>query len=620
MMTLRLLLIEDVEDDALLLVEALRDGGFAPQYQRVENEAAYRVALADGPWDLIITDFVLPRFSGIAAIHLAREAGYDIPIIMVSGKVGEETAVAAMRAGAQDYLLKGKLPRLVPAVKRELQETETRRARRRAEEELRNFQRAVEQSPATIIITDTEGHIEYANPKLTEVTGFTPEEVRGLTPSIFKSGETPPPIYADLWKTILAGEEWRGKFHNRKKNGELYWESAAISPMRNAEGEITHFLAVKEDITERILRDQERERLQQEVQRRVAELDATITAMGDGLVIYSPAGEILLDNPAAQSLLNGILLEEEYAGTLPHWLGLQTRTPDGHRMSPDEVPGARAARGETVTGEILVFQQRDGSQLWMSVTSAPIRQRDGDIIGVVSTYTDITPLHQLQEQREIYVHTISHDLRAPLAVVQGHAQVLQEELEIRHLDGLLLDSTSAILRGAQRMNVMIQDLVDAARFEGGQLTLERRPVDLRNYLDNLLQRSALSMEVERVTLDLPADLPPVAADYNRIERVFTNLLSNAMKYSDPGTPVRVCARQLDGDVEVRVSDRGRGIPAENLPHLFERFYRVTGGRNIEGLGLGLYITRLLVEAHGGHIRVESELGQGSTFIFTLPVA
>jgi signal transduction histidine kinase len=167
---------------------------------------------------------------------------------------------------------------------------------------------------------------------------------------------------------------------------------------------------------------------------------------------------------------------------------------------------------------------------------------------------------------------------------------------------------------------MIQDLVDAARQEGGQLHLERQPVLLQTYLPELFQRATTVMETSRVRLDLPGDLPAVFADYNRLERIITNLLSNALKYSGPGAPVLVRARRIAAEVEVAVIDQGRGIAPDDLPHLFERFYRAKGERATEGIGLGLYITKQLVEAHGGRIWVESEVGNGSTFMFTLPLA
>jgi len=363
-----------------------------------------------------------------------------------------------------------------------------------------------------------------------------------------------------------------------------------------------------------------REHALEQVQRRSAELDATINSVADGLIIYSSEGEILLDNPAARRMLDGILIDKEFSSIIPQWLSRSARKPDGVPLAFDEEPGARAASGETVIGEVIVFQHKDGTEAWTSVAAAPIRLPDDSIIGVVSTYTDITRLHELQEEREVYIHTISHDLRAPLAVIQGHADLTREILQQKGLDDLLISSNDAIRQGVKRMNVMIQDLVDAARLEGGQLALTCQPVSLHAFLDDLLHRAATAMAVERIQVEMPDTLPSVTADPGRLERIFTNLFSNALKYSDPGTPVIVRAKPMDGQIEVSVQDVGQGIDLDDLPHIFERFYRAKGQRKTEGVGLGLYITRMLVEAHGGRIWVESEPAKGSIFRFTLPVA
>ncbi len=170
------------------------------------------------------------------------------------------------------------------------------------------------------------------------------------------------------------------------------------------------------------------------------------------------------------------------------------------------------------------------------------------------------------------------------------------------------------------MNVMIQDLVDMARLEAGHLTLNRVSINLSSYLADLKVRLADDLDMKRINIQVSANLPSVSADHNRLERIFTNLLSNALKYSPPDSEVTVTARQLDGQMEISVIDRGVGIDPEDIHHMFQRYYRAKGARKTEGLGLGLYITRMLVEAHGGRIWVESELGVGSTFSFTLPVA
>jgi len=361
-----------------------------------------------------------------------------------------------------------------------------------------------------------------------------------------------------------------------------------------------------------------REQAFAEVQRRTAELDATINAIADGLVIYDTAGRILRANAAAEQLFAFTPEEQRLPITARHTL-MHVERPDGTLVPPEESPIRRALRGETVVSMLVVVHRPHGL-IRASVSGAPIRAADGTLLGAVMSVTDITELNNLQEQQKALLQMVSHDLRAPLTVIKGHEQIVAAEMDARQIDGPLRNSLRAIDRSANRMDLMIQDLVDATRWEGGQLELKREVVQLPQFVADLLQRVSPVLDTARIRVDLPPALPPVCADYARLERILVNLLSNALKYSAPDTPVFLRAWPQDGEVVIAVADRGRGIPPDDLPHLFERFYRVKDTSKAEGIGLGLYITRILVEAHGGRIWVESAVGQGSTFSFTLPVA
>lgn len=224
-----------------------------------------------------------------------------------------------------------------------------------------------------------------------------------------------------------------------------------------------------------------------------------------------------------------------------------------------------------------------------------------------------------EKQREGYIHTVSHDLRSPLTVIQAQAQFLQRALVRTGSPVRERQSAEAIITSARRMNAVIQDLVDWARLESGQLQLERQPIDLGAFLPSLFERTAPVMDVGRISFDVPVHVPNVHADPNRLERILLNLLSNALKYSPDGSDVLLKTDVADGRVAISVADSGAGIAPEDLPHIFDRFYKGKNGRKGGGLGLGLYITRIMVEAHGGEIRAESEPGYGSRFRFTLPV-
>jgi PAS domain S-box-containing protein len=611
---LRVLMVEDSTDDALLLQDALERGGFQPAVTRVETEEAFCAALATGLWNLILADYVLPRFSGMAALRLLTESGRDIPLIMISGKVGEETAVAAMRAGACDYILKDNLSRLAPAVARELEDARNRHERRRAEEQCLLLFATMTQG---VTYLDAEGTILAMNPAAARILGRAPEEFLGkrsgaVVADILREDGTPFPIeelptLRALWSGQEVHDVVMAVFNPIE--GQYRWININAIPVFR-EGETTPFqvYTIFADITERRKATQEQQRI-------LAELDATIDAIADAVVIYGLDGEILRTNPAAERLLERLEAVHPEMGRV-HWVSLHGRTSEGQPFTEAEIPTSRALRGETVRG-VLVQLPLDAQTLWLSVSANAIRV-DDTAIGVVATYTDVTPLRQLQEERETYIHAISHDLRAPLTVVKGHVQLIEETLAGDGPPGVA-DSLAAIDRGITRMNVMIQDLVDTARVEGGQLQLALAPVRLQDYLPDLLARSRVLLDIRRIRLAVPPTLPPACADANRLERICLNLLTNALKYSEPGTPVEVRARQVDGMVEVAVRDQGPGIPPEEQARLFQRFSRGST-RAGEGLGLGLYITRRLVEAHGGTIRVESTPGEGSTFTFTLPVA
>ncbi len=364
----------------------------------------------------------------------------------------------------------------------------------------------------------------------------------------------------------------------------------------------------------------EARRLLAEVEQRAAELDATLSSVGDALMIFDRSGELVRLNQRAMEILH---MPPTYVGTPVRqgWEALRAQTPAGQPLSAEEIPIWHALRGETVRAITLVFRPEGAPETWAAGSAAPIRTPEGEILGAVVTFTDVTTQHELQERLEDLLRAVSHDLRNPLAALLGQAQLCERHLAQRA--GLEREraSVEAVIGAARRMDTMIQDLVDAARSEAGQLTLERRPIDLRAFALELKQQLASSLETGRIAIEVPAGLPPVSADPRRLERILTNLWSNALKYSAPATPVTVRAYQAEGMIVTSVADRGPGIPPDELTHLFERYFRARRGREMpEGLGLGLYSTRRLVEAHGGHIWVQSVVGEGSTFSFSLPVA
>jgi len=351
-------------------------------------------------------------------------------------------------------------------------------------------------------------------------------------------------------------------------------------------------------------------------QRARADLEAAIAAVPAGIVLYDPTGGIRRTNAAVERLLRytddlrDLALEER-------WARLHPQTTDGKPLPFMDNPVVRALNGETVGGVPVSIETPDGRRRWVSISAAPARIPDANLEGAVAVISDLSTIQELQNQRDDLLRAVSHDLRNPLQISLLQAERLQR---------LLVDpdrakeraSADRIVHASRQMEAMIRDLVDASRMERA-LVLAPERVELAPFLRRLLGQAAGAMEVDRVRLELPDELPPVLADPERLERVVLNLIGNALKYSASGTEVQISAKPHAGMVLVAVTDRGVGIDPDDLARVFDRFFRGARTGGADGLGLGLYIVRLFVEAQGGRVWAESRPGEGSTFSITLPV-
>ena len=259
---LKFLVLEDNKFDAELVKEELLNNGFVFVTKVVDTEKDFISGIHNFKPDVILSDYSLPQFTGFEALEIAKKLVPDIPFIIVTGSLTEETAVEAMRRGAWDYVIKENLIRLTSAIENSLKLKEEKDKNKLVEEQLLKLSTALTQSPSIIVITDLNGIIEYVNPKFIELTGYTEKEAVGQNANIMTSKEQPKGIFNELWEIITSGKQWRGELHNKKKSGELFWELASISPIINDEGETINYLKVAEDITEaklteELLRDSE---------------------------------------------------------------------------------------------------------------------------------------------------------------------------------------------------------------------------------------------------------------------------------------------------------------------------------------------------------------------------
>lgn len=306
--TLRVLIVEDAENDALLLVNHLEEAGFALKWRRVETEGDMAQALNE-PWDIVFSDYSMPRFSGARALAMLRQRDADLPFIFVSGTIGEDNAVAGMKAGAHDYVMKDNLARLAPAVRRELHEANLRREQRDTQLKLRKLSAVVEQAADSVFITDTAGRIEYVNPAFERMTGYSGAEAVGQGADLLKSAQHDATFYAALWHTLLAGDTFRDTLINRRKNGELFYEEKTIAPLINSEGTTTHFVSTGHDITDQVHTEEIKTRL-------LTILEATI----DLVAIVRPDGNLFYLNRAGRAML-GLDADAEISH-LPLTLGM----------------------------------------------------------------------------------------------------------------------------------------------------------------------------------------------------------------------------------------------------------------------------------------------------------
>jgi PAS domain S-box-containing protein len=248
---LKVLCLEDSPADAELIRVKLEESGYKLDFRLVSGKANFESTVRNETFDLILSDYRLPAYSGADALQFARENCPDVPFICISGTLGEELAVELMKMGSWDYVLKDKLFKLVPAVKRALKDSKERKALDEAGTELKKLSRAVEQSPAGVVITDTQGNIEYINQKFTEITGFEFGRVAGKTVRVLRKDIQSNTDILLIWKTISSGAEWKGEFYSKRSSGEMYWEYIIISSILNSDSEISNYIVIVEDITER---------------------------------------------------------------------------------------------------------------------------------------------------------------------------------------------------------------------------------------------------------------------------------------------------------------------------------------------------------------------------------
>ena len=358
-------------------------------------------------------------------------------------------------------------------------------------------------------------------------------------------------------------------------------------------------------------------------QRARADMETLIDTSPVGVLVFdAKTGGVTSVNREARRIVSGLHMPDGSAEELLDMLTF--RRADGREVSLEEFPLAQAlSTGETVRAEEIVLQAPDGRSVTTLVNATPIRSEEGEVVSVVVTLQDMTPLEEMERLRAEFLGMVSHELRTPLTSIKGSAATLTEAAS--DLDPAeMLQFFRIIGEQADYMRDLIGDLLDVARIETGELSVAPAPAEVATLVDEARSRFQSGGGRSNLRIDLSPELPLVMADGRRIIQVLSNLLSNAARHSHESSAIGVAAVREGYHVAVSVTDEGRGIAAERLPHLFRKFSRIDGEdrrRDIAGSGLGLAICKGIVEAHGGRIWAESDgPGLGARFTFTIPVA
>ncbi|MFB3881847.1 MAG: ATP-binding protein [Armatimonadota bacterium] len=345
-----------------------------------------------------------------------------------------------------------------------------------------------------------------------------------------------------------------------------------------------------------------------ELRREQARLRGILASVAEGIIAVDAQGKVTLVNPQAASLLkvDQTAVSGATAQSLPlpaDVISLFPRCLDTNRLCGAE------------------FRLENPRRI-LSMEVAPVRTDAGEGWGAVAVVRDITAERQLEQMRRQFISDASHEIKTPLTSIGGFAAAIADGTAATAEERTR--SAALIVKEVDRLTRLVNELLDLSRIESGAVALDLAEVELPDLIGDAIEAFGGQAQEKDITLavDLPADLPAVMADADRVYQVLVNLLSNALRFNRPAGEVQITARPVDGYVRVGVKDSGPGIPADQLPRIWERFHRADPSRARQngGTGLGLAIVRSIVEAHGGTVSAESEVGVGSTFSFTLPVA
>ncbi len=614
---LRVLIVEDSEDDAELLVRELKRGAGEVEWLRVESGPAMRSALETREWDLVVADFHLPRFSALGALEVLRDTGLDIPSIIVSGSVGEEIAVQSMRAGARDFLLKGSLKRLLPAVERELEQADQRRARREAEERNRLLAAIVQSSDDAIISTDVSGNILTWNQGAERTYGYSAAEMKGRPVSLLEPAERRGEVAAYLVVLRTGAGLRRYETVRMRKDGVPVEVAVSLFPIPGAAGEIVGFASIARDITEK-RRAEEALRASEERYRLLFENNP------QPLWVFDEKTLAFLAVNQAACRHYGYSGEEFLAMTIRDIRPKEEVAPLLERLAaePDEYQESGIWR----------HRKKDDGVIEVEITSHPLRF-DGHKAQLVLA-VDVTERRLLEEQlRQAQkmeavgqlAGGIAHDFNNLLTAILGYSELLLSRVD---KESPMHGDLDEIRKSGERAASLTRQLLAFSRRQ----VLDPKVLDVNALVGNLekMLRRLMGEDVELIAL-LEPSVGRIRADPGQVDQVLMNFAVNARDAMPRGGTLTIETQNADLDasyaqehmtvrpgsyVMIAVTDTGTGMDAATKAHIFEPFF--TTKEKGKGTGLGLATVYGIVKQSGGYIWVYSEPGRGTTFKIYFP--
>lgn len=456
------------------------------------------------------------------------------------------------------------------------------------------------------------------------------------TPRVLKSGKQQLAYYQRLWNTILSGKPWHSEIVDKRKDGALYAVDQTITPVKDESGAITNFVAIQQDISERMQAEKKIEDSQKAIvnvledlraekantEKEKAKDEAMLGSIGDGLIAVDNVGKIMVMNKTAETLL-GWNMSEAIGKHYDDVISLEDEKGTDVPLTERPLAKALSTSSTTTATSITSFyiHSKNKVKFPVAITVSPI-VLDNQIIGAIEVFHDITHEKEIDRAKTEFVSLASHQLRTPLSTIGWYTEML-----LGGDAGALTDTQKKYLdevyMGNKRMVELVNSLLNVSRIETGSFGIEPQKVAVKDVVESVLKDLSVDLAKKKLVVEATYDdVTVIDADPKLLRMIFQNVLSNAQRYTPAGGVIYFRASRRPTDILFTIRDTGIGIPHEAQKKMFTKLYRADNAQNVEpnGTGLGLYMVKSILDHAGGRIWFESEEGKGSTFYVTIPLA